>query len=182
VNPLEGYPPEVVADIVRVLERIEAHPNGKWADMGELLAVYKRWRDIIRGTPPLLDNSGTMKTVPGLSSFGRIFLLEYRRKSGAEGVAPSASQTPTPQTPPRLIVNLANKTITLDGQIYDVRSENALRWVKVLADHAGEWISSTKLREYDEELDGVRTDKLTLPDAIAKLIESQRGAGSRVRF
>jgi hypothetical protein len=81
-------------------------------------------------------------------------------------------------------VDLDRRTATLDGKPYEVTSTQALRWVKVLAEHAGKWISGTELAEYDEELDGVRTDKLRphLPAKISALIDSKPGGGSRIRF
>lgn len=113
VHPLEGYPPEVVAEIARVLEWIEAHPRGEWSDMGDLFALYKKWRDIIRGTPPLLDGMGTSHTVDGLSSFGRILLLRHRAEPhtpptivskvppDAEGeLPPDPSKEPSPPLTP----------------------------------------------------------------------------------
>ena len=48
---------------------------------------------------------------------------------------------PPPPPPPRLTMDLPRKTLTLDGVTYDVASDNALRWVQVLAEHPGEWIS-----------------------------------------
>jgi hypothetical protein len=68
-------------EIAEVLEYIDANPRGLWANMPpELEATYKRWRDIIRQKDkPLLDNTGTIQTLPGLSSFGRLFLIEHRR-------------------------------------------------------------------------------------------------------
>ncbi len=71
---------------------------------------------------------------------------DYHGESGLQNLADALAdklrgQLPseTPQVPapmpPRLTVDLARMTITLDGQTYDVPSENALRWVKVLADH-----------------------------------------------
>jgi hypothetical protein len=93
------------------------------------------------------------------------------------------SLPPAPPKAPRLTVDLAKKTITLDGQPYDVPSENALRWVKVLADHAGDWITGSALECYDPDLAG-RPDqwKKHLPKAISDLIESRTGAGSRIRL
>ncbi len=86
--------------------------------------------------------------------------------------------------PPRLTVDVACKTITLDGETYDVTSINALRWVKVLADHPGEWISSTGLEKYDPELQNPRTDRWRpyLPEAVLSLIDSETGKGSRIRL
>jgi hypothetical protein len=83
-----------------------------------------------------------------------------------------------------LSVDLNRLTITLDGKTYDVRSEAALRWMKVLAEHPGEWISGPDLRKYDQELDSCRTDRLKpkLPDPISDLIDSDPGKGSRIRL
>jgi hypothetical protein len=87
----------------------------------------------------------------------------------------------TGDDPPCLLVDLASNTATLNGTPYDVRSSQTLRWVKVLADHPGEWIAGPDLQTYDAELDGVRTDKLRpyLPSEIATLIDSSTGKGSR---
>jgi hypothetical protein len=66
-----------------------------------------------------------------------------------------------------------------------VSSKLALRWVKVLADHPGEWISAPELRNYDDELDGCRPDrhcKPYLPASILSLIDSDRRKGSRLRL
>lgn len=86
-------------------------------------------------------------------------------------------------TPPRLTVDLARSTVTLDGTSHDVRSESALRWLAVLAAHPGLWISGRHLEDHDEELAGVRTDRLRryLPEQILALIESDTGRGSRLR-
>jgi len=84
----------------------------------------------------------------------------------------------------RLIVDLTRKTITLDGKTYDVSSTSALRWVKVLASHPGEWISGTDLEKYDSELQNPRTDRWRqhLPELILCLIDSETGKGSRIRL
>lgn len=86
--------------------------------------------------------------------------------------------------PPRLIVDLTRKTVTLDGMSHDVPSDRALRWVKILVEHRGEWFSGKDLERYDTELINVRTDKLRefLPKEVDILIDSKTGAGSRIRF
>jgi hypothetical protein len=88
------------------------------------------------------------------------------------------------RTPSRLAVDLDRRTLTLDGVSYDVSSLAALRWVKVLADHPGEWISSANLRKYDSELDPPRTTRwlATLPEPIRSHIDSEPGKGSRIRL
>jgi hypothetical protein len=85
---------------------------------------------------------------------------------------------------PRIAVDLACRTVTLNGTPHDVSSANACRWVAVLAEHLGEWISSTELEGYDNELVAVRTDKLRkhLPKNVDDLIESDTGKGSRLRL
>jgi hypothetical protein len=85
---------------------------------------------------------------------------------------------------PRLVVDLSRSTLCLDGKAYDVASARALRWVRVLADNAGLWISGRDLTTYDPELQNVRTDHLkkNLPSAVAKLIKSENGRGSRIRL
>lgn len=84
----------------------------------------------------------------------------------------------------RLCVDLAKKQITVGNQTYDVGSEAALRWIKVLADHRGDWISSSDLEKYDKELLRARTDHLKkhLPEPICILIDSETGKGSRLRL
>lgn len=82
----------------------------------------------------------------------------------------------------RLTVDLPAKTITLDEEYYDVGSDNALRWVKVLAEHSDDWISGTDPKKYDRELEYERTDRFKkhLPEEILSLIDSETGKGSRI--
>jgi hypothetical protein len=86
------------------------------------------------------------------------------------------------RAPKRIAVDLDRKTVTVDGAEIDVPSEQALRWVAALSRRPGCWIPSRALRRLDDELYGVRTDKLThyLPEAVSTLIESQPGVGSRL--
>jgi hypothetical protein len=90
--------------------------------------------------------------------------------------APSARHETVPA------VDLARKTIKYRRKVHDIESERALRWVKVLAEHPGEWISAPELSNFDCELTGVRTDRLKkfLPRRIRSLIESDRKRGSRL--
>jgi hypothetical protein len=90
----------------------------------------------------------------------------------------------TEPVPLRLSVDLARMTITLGGAAYDVPSRAALRWVKVLSTHPGEWVSGTDLARHDPELDGTRTDRLRrhLPPEVLALIDSAPRRGSRLRL
>jgi hypothetical protein len=110
-------------------------------------------------------------------------------ESGLQTLLDALPKKPTPADapppPPRLTVDLACLTITLDGHTYDVDSIQALRWVKVLADHPGEWISGPELKKHDTQLDGCRPDrhcKPHLPDNVLSLIDSDRRKGSRLRL
>jgi hypothetical protein len=76
-------PPEVKADIVKVLEWIKANPRGELKDMQGLFDVYRKWRNVIRNDLELLDGKGTHRSVDGLSGRGEIFLEKHRRKSEA---------------------------------------------------------------------------------------------------
>ncbi len=79
-------------------------------------------------------------------------------------------------------MDLGRKTITLDGVAHDVDSYQALRWIIVLAEHLGEWISSTELKGHDPELDDPRPDRLKrlLPVEICQLISTNRRKGARL--
>src|SRR5262249_29842857 len=68
--------------------------------------------------------------------------------------------TPTKPQNPRIAVDLVRQTITLGGTTHDIASKKALRWVKVLVDHPGDWISGRELERYDDNLLEVRTDRL----------------------
>lgn len=107
-----------------------------------------------------------------------------REESGAAAEARSAQARGS--TPPalRLTVDLKCKTITLDGEVMDCESENALRWVKILAAHPGKWISATELCTHDEELLSPLTHRWLpkLPAKVKALINSKPGTGSRIRL
>ena len=84
----DDLPAQVISEIIPLLEWFGANTDhGRlWKDMGPLLvAVYERWRDIIRAEPALLDDLGTMGTAPGLSSFGRVFLLKHGKLQAKSG-------------------------------------------------------------------------------------------------
>jgi hypothetical protein len=96
-----------------------------------------------------------------------------------------STKTVKPPAMDRLKIDLARKTVSHDdGPPMDVASEQALRWRKVLADHPGNWISGPDLKQYDANLDSVRTDRLRtkLPDAIHALIDTDTGKGSRINL
>ncbi len=84
----------------------------------------------------------------------------------------------------KLVVDVARRTATWHGRTYDLRSEQTARWLKVLADHPGQWFSSHKLYLEDPRLLNPRTDRLKnfLPEPIRALIESEARIGSRLKL
>ena len=84
----------------------------------------------------------------------------------------------------KLTVSVEKQSAILDGKEYDLKSAQVARWIKVLVDHEGEWISSPRLKDYDFELDEARTDRLkkNIPDEIRSLIESTPQRGSRLKL
>lgn len=90
---------------------------------------------------------------------------------------------PTPKSH-CLTVKVECRTVTLDGETFDVKSAMAVRWLKVLSDHPGEWLSADELKRFDRELDGARPDRLKkyVPDPVLRLIDSETGKGSRLRL
>jgi hypothetical protein len=104
---------------------------------------------------------------------------EYRQVLREAHGQPASARVQT-----RLTVDLAGMALTLDGTRYEVGSELALRWVKVLADKSDTWVRGPDLGKSDRDLMGCRTDRLkqSLPDAVANLIDSQKGVGSRIRL
>jgi len=74
-------PRKVIAEIVKLVEWVKAHPSGTWQDDPEIDGIYKRWRGLIRNGLNLLDGNGTMRGVDGLSCDGELFLLEHSREA-----------------------------------------------------------------------------------------------------
>lgn len=99
-------------------------------------------------------------------------------------VAGSGGEPLRRQPANRIAVDLDAMTVSLDGTKHDVKSRQALRWIRVLSRRPGEWFSSTWLVECDKELLGARTDKLRryLPPEVDCLIDSSPGTGSRLRL
>ncbi len=116
-------------------------------------------------------------------------ILAWHREIEAESIQPEAEggEQPGPPKeppPPRLTVDLARMGAILDGVFMDCDSEQALRLLKVYADHPGVWISATELKDYDAELDGAKPHvlKKLLPPTIRSLVKSNHRKGSRFTF
>jgi hypothetical protein len=82
-----------------------------------------------------------------------------------------------------LSVSIEKLTAILDGKEYDL-DEQPARWLKVLLDNGGQWISAPQLKHYDDELDGARTVRLrkSLPRQLSRLIITDRRKGARLKL
>ena len=60
--------------------------------------------------------------------------------------------------------------------------KQALRLLKVYADHPGVWITAAELKRYDPELDGAKPHVLKkhLPACVCSFIQSHKQKGSRL--
>jgi hypothetical protein len=172
---------------------------------GWVEALYRQEKGIVlevierRVNPEMLakaDATGEPLTVPyrelpprllGLTERGRARLVEARLASSGTVAADAVEHPSGDGKPPAVVrrtltVDLDSKRLTLDGVPYDVSSERALRWVKILADNSPAWISSSELSSYDPDLTDVRSDRIKkyLPPEVRNLIDLRRGAGSRL--
>jgi hypothetical protein len=144
------------------------------------------WQDLSRHLP---DDVAALLPDDLPSEYERLRDGPARATAAVAPLVPLMGSVPRS---PRLAVDLECKTITLDGTVHDkIKSDLALRWLKVLAGHPGRWLTSSELKQYDPELDfdrktrgGVRTDRLKklLPDAVLALIETDTTRGSRIRL
>ncbi len=136
--------------------------------------------------PPRVRCSDLTAVAEVLRDYRDWSLAALRPAPGLTTVAPpsAVAPPPPPPPPPRLTVDLARKAITLDGMTFDVPSDNALRWVRVLAQRPGEWVSGPQLSERDPDLQYPRPDRFRrhLPGAVLALIDSAPGKGARIRL
>jgi hypothetical protein len=89
---------------------------------------------------------------------------------------------PKPPVAPFSIDLSTSTAIIANGGASIQLDERAARWLKVLCDHPGKFISTTDLESHDTELIGARTDRLfaKLPRQLKKFIDPQPGKGSRI--
>lgn len=111
-------------------------------------------------------------------------VLDYLELRDDNLVPDEGKQSKEETAKKQLTVSIEKITATLDGKEYDLKSEYQARWLKVYAEHPGEWISGPRLEEYDSELSGSRTDRLRsgLPQEIESLIETSKRKGARLKL
>jgi hypothetical protein len=136
--------------------------------------LWELWRGELRETvapPPRPDATNYHEARDALDLFHR-------------AVEELPDDEPPSAPPKRLIVSIECLTVTLDDQTYEVDSLQAVRWMKVLSEHPGVWLTPTDVAGYDPELDGARLDRLKkfIPISVRDLIDSKTGRGSRLRL
>jgi hypothetical protein len=149
---------------------------------GEQLHGVKRPQKL-KDYPKLFQDAEALYRA-GLTAANEKAHIRLADKIAGQGPATvKGAERSTKHVKPRLTVNLARMTVTLDRRPWEVVSEQALRWIKVLADHPGEWISSPELPGYDIDLQYPRPDRLKhfLPVRVRILISTNRRKGSRFR-
>jgi hypothetical protein len=84
-----------------------------------------------------------------------------------------------------LVVSVKSLTVTVaqTGKVYQLKCERVARWLKVLADRPGLWVSTKDAANYDSELTG-RIDQLAkrMPKDLQKMIDAMPGRGKRLRL
>lgn len=136
----------------------------------------------LRRLRQFIETAGAAADRPGGDSQGDPSADEGEIPQATSEGSHDAAQAGTVRSP--VSVDVATCSAIFQGQRYDLRDEQPTRWLKVLADHPGEWISGSDLEDIDEELTGARTDRLhkKLPSDLQPLVESARGKGSRLKL
>ncbi|HEX3152966.1 MAG TPA: hypothetical protein VHR66_33145 [Gemmataceae bacterium] len=149
----------------------------RWIDSGFPLSEseLKKWSD--------LDAEARDATTQ-LRYFVSLAEKQQSDPDGSLGSKNIDHRKPDDKEKPRVIVDVARLAISVDGVMYPSTSSLAVRWMKVLADHPGQWFSGSELEKYDGEFLSTRTDRLRkkLDPKITALIESKPGKGSRLRL
>ena len=121
----------------------------------------------------------------GSGQRGRERIRRPRRLKAAAPRARSAKPKPRGRKKVRKVrVNLKSWTVSIDDAFYTLDSEQAVRWIKVLAANRGVLISSGGLAKYDPELIDPRTDRIRkkLPEPVTALLETVPKKGTRMRL
>lgn len=83
-----------------------------------------------------------------------------------------------------LVVSVKSLTVRIvrSGKLYQLKCERVARWLKVLADRPGVWVSTKDAGDYDSELIG-RVDQLAkrMPKGLQEMIDALPGKGKRLR-
>lgn len=164
---------QAITDIARMAVLCLLGPVQKITD-------EKEWRDLAARL--VEERSDTLFISSEEASLLQARILRERARLIQTGPTENAPSNKIPRTPRSLDVDIPRKILIFDGIEFDVSSEQALRWVKVLAANPGEWISGPELGQHDAFLQGVRTDRLKLPEEIKSCIDSDPGKGSRIRL
>jgi hypothetical protein len=196
----EGYPPEKaiesVDDLVRFLDQELGllHALGRSRSLGQMYvelsaqAVLNAHRWLLHAGiyqfpfPPRPTNfDDAERELANLLAK----LNEYRR-SVKDKLPRELLQKSVEQRAPSIMVDLERRTATIVAtrKEFELKSEQSLRWLKVLSENEGKWIAGPKLKDYDQALDGGRTDRLRkgLPSQLSRLITTSKRLGARLKM
>ena len=105
--------------------------------------------------------------------------------SFSQTIAGAAPSVPPPSDVPPLTVDLEHLSVRISrtGKSYPLGSAEVARWLKILAQRPGVWVSSAELEAFDRALMGRRVERLRkqLPLSLTRIVESKRGKGARLR-
>ncbi len=116
--------------------------------------------------------------------------LPYSTASLASLLTPVINPTPVSDEViahalPPLTVNIEQQSVRINrtGKWYPLPSVEVARWLNVLAQRPGEWLSSADFAAFDPTLVGRRVERMRrkLPLNIVGLIECKRGQGARLQ-
>lgn len=124
----------------------------------------------------------TFKVKAGLEHWDNL-AIELNLALNLKPALPSV-QPPKLSIPLIVDVKQLTATVTATGKIFSLKKEADARWLKVLIDCPGNWVSGSALENLDPELMGVRTDRMhkRLPAPVKKLVEQKRGDGARIKL
>jgi len=196
----EGYPPdktiESVDDLVRFLDQElgQLHALGRSKLLGQInleiaaQAVLNAHRWLLHAgiyefpfpqRPTNFDDAERelANLLAKLNEYRRPVTDKLPRELRQKSVEPQALS---------IMVDLERRTATIVAtrKEFELKSEQSLRWLKVLAENEGKWISGSNLKDYDPELEGGRTDRLRkgLPLQLRRLIKTSKRFGARLKM
>lgn len=82
----------------------------------------------------------------------------------------------------RVRVDLDNRTVAIDGQTPAAVSEEGARFMLMLVEANGGWVSSTELKCSKQSQERFDRIKSSLPEAIGALVKAKRGTGFRIEM
>lgn len=166
-------PPDIPDSVLRELQQDSLHGNWLWDEFVRMVG-----RDV-----PVRHQAEFLTYAVQLHEFiGILCDTLAEAQDDIEWLAEQLDARDKQPTAP-IQVSVERRAVTCGDESFDIPSEQAVRWLKVLADRPGVWVSGADLQKYDPELVNVRTDQLKrqIPIQVRRFIDSKQGTGSRLR-